>query len=326
MSLGLMLRSALILSVAAVVAACAPSSGTAPAASAPSATAPAEVGSASSAPASPAPAAAQQPDTARGGRLFDNWVAEKQLGDRFKPDSSKTPELDGTGGPFGNGTLKDGQGKPMPNPGHDYRLKNLFGWDLRGTAGIYGPKYQAKAYALPTNLLQDSRSPEQLREWLSRGDDRVPAYGDVLDERDWADLIAFVTAVKSGELPHPEAIFELSEGTAKNYKLRAGGDAAAGRAHIAQTCARCHGADGTRIKIDETESVGSLARTSGYEVWLKILNGHPGSSMGRQVREAGAGQQILDILAALCDRTAFPALGGSQDVPDGDPRCGAYLK
>jgi hypothetical protein len=35
---------------------------------------------------------------------------------------------------------------------------------------------------------------------------------------------------------------------------------------------------------------------------------------------------VLNVLAALCDRTAYPALEGATDVEDGDRRCGAYLK
>jgi len=85
------------------------------------------------APDSPVPAATAAEaskaggDDARGGRLFDNWRAEKKLENAFVPDSSKTPELDGRGGPNGNGTLNSGSGQPMANTGHDFRLKNLYG-------------------------------------------------------------------------------------------------------------------------------------------------------------------------------------------------------
>jgi hypothetical protein len=85
------------------------------------------------------------------------------------------------------------------------------------------------------------------------------------------------------------------------------------------------------VAIDETESVGTLSRTSGYEIWFKIQNGHPASTMERQVSEANGADNakaILDLLAALCDRKTFPPLAGqeSKDVPDGDLRCADYLK
>ena len=81
--------------------------------------------------------------------------------------------------------------------------------------------------------------------------------------------------------------------------------------------------------FDEIESVGTLSRSAGYEVWFKIAHGHPGSSMLRQVDGSSGAEQaarILDLLAALCDKQAFPALAASKDVPADDPRCGAYLR
>ena len=36
-------------------------------------------------------------------------------------------------------------------------------------------------------------------------------------------------------------------------------------------------------------------------------------------------QALLDLFAAGCDRKRYPK-GKSDDVPDADPRCGAYLK
>src|SRR5687768_10731157 len=77
----------------------------------------------------------QNEDAARlGGRLYDDLFRELKLD--FVADNPKTPEIDGKGGPFGNGTLPDADGKPMLNTGHDYRLKNLLGWDLHGASGI----------------------------------------------------------------------------------------------------------------------------------------------------------------------------------------------
>ena len=84
------------------------------------------------------------------------------------------------------------------------------------------------------------------------------------------------------------------------------------------------------MPIDETESVGTMARTSAYEIWFKIQNGQPGTKMERQVSEASGAENsraILAIVAALCDRTAFPPLSGqSKDVSEGDLRCGPYLR
>lgn len=268
------------------------------------------------------------PDDARGGRLYDDWRAEKGLRG-FVSDASKTRALDGNGGPNGNGTLDDGRGRPIPNSGHDYRLKNLFGWDLRGAEGIYGAAFQGKSYVLPHNLLTDTRTAEELEAWLAHGDESVPAFGQVLDEADLGDLVAYIVKTRDGALARPARIFALDERAPNRYVLVPGGDPVRGRARYAISCADCHGDDGRNMTIDQTQSLGSLSRSSAYEVWFKMLNGQPGTDMRRQILDSSGAEQeraILDVLAALCDRSLFPALPGAQDVRDGDPRCASYLK
>jgi cytochrome c553 len=276
--------------------------------------------------AAPPPPAA---DDARGGRLYDNWRSEKALEKTFTADSSKTPALDGVGGPNGNGTLNDAQGKPLANTGHDYRLKNLLGWDLRGAQGVYGADYQKKAFVLTGNLLTDTRSAEALRAWFEKGGEGLPAFGAVLDARDLDDLVAFVVKTRAKELVSPEAVFKLEKTAPKGFVLNSGGDATRGKAAFAARCAKCHGDDGRKMAIDEVESVGSIARSSGYEIWFKIAHGQPGTTMGRQLTETGGAAQaqtVLDLFAALCDRKAYPALATGKDVPNGDARCGSYLR
>lgn len=270
-------------------------------------------------------------DDARGARLFDNWRAEKNVGEAFRVDASDTPELDGQGGPHGNGTLSDEAGRPLANTGHDYRLKNLFGWDLRGSRGIYSPEHHNKPFALAHDLLNDPRSPAELRTWFEHGGSGLPAYGSVLDDTDLDQLVAFVVKTRDGELARPEQIFRLDAAAPKHYALNPGGDAERGQARYAKACAECHGQDGRELVIDTTESVGTLGRTAGYEVWFKIAHGHPGTDMLRGVSEPSGEAQasaILDILAALCDRGHFPpqAVANAADVETGDLRCGPYLR
>ena len=115
-----------------------------------------------------------------------------------------------------------------------------------------------------------------------------------------------------------------------SYVLKAGGNPVRGKEIYAVRCSACHGADGTRELFDDGEfSLGSHARQKAYEDWFKIANGQPGTAMESQVSGSGKErtQQILDLLAALCDRTAFPVgKAKGKDVPNNDPRCGAYLK
>lgn len=272
-------------------------------------------------------------DLARGGRLYDNFYTENSALD-FRPDDASTQGLaDGEGGPLGNGTLRDGTGAVLGNDlGHGYRLKNLFGWDMRGQDGVYGPEYQDKAYVMDINLIEDATSREAVARLIVDGAPGVPAYGDIMPEEDLADLVAFVMAVREHDLPQPSDIWELASEAPSGYVLARGADPVAGSAIIASSCAGCHGADGTGILFDDGEfSLGTLSRASAYEVWFKIIAGNPGTPMRSQVPvgepAAVQAQVVLDVLAALCDRSAFPRGGASEpDVQSGDPRCGAYLR
>lgn len=272
------------------------------------------------------------PDMGHGGRLFDKFYAEQGVKGSFKPDDAKTKgKADGSGGASNNGTLPSAAGAPMLNDtGHDYRLKNLFGWDLKGRDGIYGPGYMNKAYAVQKNLLLQKGAVPDFVALLKKGDAGVPSYASVLDDGAITAVAEFVVATRDRQLPHPDDIFDLKKGSPNNYVLKPGGDAARGKAAFAIKCSACHGDDGTRELFDEGEfSLGSHARQKAYEDWFKIANGQPGTPMGAQVTGSGKErtQAILDLLAALCDRAAFPVgKAKGKDVPDRDPRCGAYLK
>jgi hypothetical protein len=283
-----------------------------------------------SAPASAPASTAAAPDAERGGRLYDSWRTERRLSASFSYDLPGTPTPDGKGGPNGNGTLNDGRGRPMLNTGHDYRLLSWFGWDLRGKQGEAGPAYHASPFALERNLLEDTRSPAEIRDWLAHGDEQIPAYGEVLDARDLDDLTAFLVQSRDGSIARPEQVFALDARAPGNYTLLPGADVARGHELFSFVCSDCHGKDGRELNIDQGGTVGAYARARGYEAWFKIQNGIAGSPMKGQITEptgAAAAQNLLDLLAALCDRQLFPKhRSGGVDVPDGDPRCGAYLK
>jgi mono/diheme cytochrome c family protein len=253
----------------------------------------------------------------------------------FVPDNADTPELDGRGGPNGNGTLNDGNGELIPNTGHNYRLKNLLGWDMRGNAGIYGERYQNKAYILPTGPLSPEHADATAAEWirtLEKGNAVMPAYGTVFDRTDIAALVDYMLAVRDGLLPHPDDLYHLSTDAPKGFVLNAGGDTTRGHTFYMERCAACHGIDATKIIFDDGEqSLGMHARYYGYAIAMIAIAGEPGSEMGPQL-DAGqnAAQQtqtLLDLLAALCDRERYPRGAATDpDVPDNDLRCGAYLR
>jgi len=297
---------------------------------APPAAAPAAV-SAPAMPTAPTTSAAPTtPDRARGGRLYDSWRTERRLSSRYEYDRAGTVEPDGKGGPNGNGTLNDGLGRAMLNPGHDYRLKNFFGWDLRGKQGLSGPAYHAEPFVLERNLLEDPRSAEEIQAWLAHGDEQIPAYGQVLDERDLADLTAFLVQSRDAGIARPEQVYRIASDAPRNYSLQPGADLAHGHELFEFVCADCHGKDGRELPLDGGFSLGSFARARADEAWFKIQNGLAGSPMQGIGEPSGeqAARTVLDLLAALCDRERFPpaASNRANDVAEGDARCGAYLK
>lgn len=274
----------------------------------------------------PEPSAANEspttpPDSARGGRLFDRWW---RFDPTFTPDDGQTAAADGKGGPNADGTLNR-RGSPLLNTGHDYRLSRYFGWDLRGSAGIAGPAHQDRPHIVSVDLLADTRTVDDLAAWLSGGDDVLPAFGDVLTQQALADVALFIVETRERTLPHPDEIFSLSSTAPRNYVLNEGADIEAGHASIAAMCSGgfCHGVGGTAIAIDGSYSLGSYSRTKADEAWFKIVNGQPGTAMGRQTDDAG---EVLNMLAALCDRETYPPEQPGNDVADGDARCGAYLR
>jgi len=268
-----------------------------------------------------------------GGRLFDMWYDD--IDTVFVPDDPETDEVDGTGGPNGNGTLNDAYGDVVANNGHNYRFKNLLGWDMRGAAGIYGTDYQNKPYILsggPVSAQYADQTREQWIEHISNGFGRLPAYGEVLSNEQIAALVDYMLAVRDRRLPHPDDLYALSTSAPKGFILNSGGDAQNGHALYQEKCADCHGDDATEILFDDGEqTLGMHARYYGYAIAMITLAGEPGSEMGPQLAPGLSTteqtQALLDLLAAMCDRSRYPRGAASDpEVPDYDPRCGDYLQ
>lgn len=276
----------------------------------------------------------EQADPLRGGRIYDRFYGENTaLG--FTPDDAATAATDGAGGPSSDGTLPDGSGRAIDNRlGHGYRMKNFFGWDLRGSEGIYGPDYHDEDYVKSINLIDDPLTRQELASLFVDGDDGIPAWGELLPTQDLADLVSFVMAVRRRELPQPGDIWNLDPSAPEGYVLKPGARLEAGHSAIASSCgsASCHGTDGTQRLFDDGEySLGSYARQNAYEAWFKIVVGNVGTPMRSQLpanaTPAEKSQFVLDVLAALCDQSAYPLGEASEeDVPRTDPRCGSYMR
>lgn len=273
---------------------------------------------------------APEPATAYGGRLFDKWYQE--TGSDFLPDDPDTPEADGQGGPNGDGTLNDRNGNPVLNNGHNYRFKNLFGWDLLAGSGIYGAAYQGKEYVLAAGPGNDAEPAPVWMKRIEEGWNDLPAFGSVLTRAQIAALVDFMLAMRDGSVPGPTDLWELSADSPKGFVMKTGGIAERGHIFYRENCAGCHGVDAAEILFDDgTQTLGQHARYYGYAVAIITMNGEPGSQMGPQLPtgqdKAQQVQALLDLIAALCDRERYGTGDATDpDVPDGDIRCGDYLR
>ena len=264
---------------------------------------------------------------AQGGRLFDKWWADVP---DFVPAQKGRR---GRGGPFDDGTLPDSTGERVLNDaGHDYRLVRFFGWDLQGARGVDGPGRRNIPTVRTESLLDPKHHPEGLRALIFDGAPGFPAFGSVIDDEGIDSIVAFIMAVRQGPLPDPRKVYANVPVASAPYILRPGGDPERGHRTIANRCAQCHGEDGTALLLDDGAlSLGTFGRTEAFEGWLKVAVGHPGSVMKSQLPGEldgpGHTTYVLDVFAALCDRSRYPRGPATDpDVPDDDPRCDRYLR
>ena len=178
----------------------------------------------------------------RGGRLYDNWIAEI----RVEPPGERHPAY-----PPGAGIgISDAA---------TWRCKECHGWDYQGKDGAYGAGRHATGIVGIRGAA--NRTVDNVVSILT---DRTHGYGERLATVDLRDLSRFV---RSGQIDMNALIDQ------KTGKVKAGALAA----HFDSICANCHGTDGKAIAA--ISPLGELARINPWEALHKILNGHPGEAM-----------------------------------------------
>ena len=200
-----------------------------------------------------------------------------------------------------------------------YRCKQCHGWDQLGNAGAYisrAPKttrpnvssVDLKEHAAehtPQELFDDimrSSGRRNLDADLASYDpatnsttgDQMPNFSEFMTEEviDTDELYEFTT---SGTYP-------TGSWTPSNIGLD--GDAANGNAiYAAESCAACHGADGTQIMVDGSFSVGSFFRQKSNEAQHKVKFGQLGTLMNPLITDV---DDIRDLYKAMADETTYP--------------------
>ena len=217
------------------------------------------------------PSGAAAASLVRGGRLYDNW--RRESGFYFTaPESTvfafnrRHPAY-----PVDKASAKD--------PETNWRCKECHGWDYKGVNGAYGTGKHFTGIKGIQGMI--GKSPDSIVTILK---DANHLYGNILEYRDLRDLANFVSR---GQLDMDRYIDPATR------KVK--GDPGASKAYFTTICATCHGLQGG--KIITTMPLGRLARTNPWEVFHKMINGHPDEGMPA-LRVLGV-DKLAEILAYL---------------------------
>jgi len=180
----------------------------------------------------------------RGGRLYDNWHLESR---------ERVPDRPHTAYPAGKPYASD--------PESNCRCKECHGWDYKGASGAYA----SGRHYTGIKGIRDMAGvpPDRIVDILK---DANHQYGDFLEYRDLQDLANFVSR---GQIDMDLYIDRAT--------LKAKGDPAKGKAYFTTFCATCHGPEG--VDIITSIPLGRLARRNPWEVFHKMISGHPDEVM-----------------------------------------------
>ncbi|MBI5057322.1 MAG: cytochrome c [Nitrospirae bacterium] len=184
---------------------------------------------------------------ARGGMLYDNWMAE--LGGKIDKTHPSYPA---------NG----------PQKGPDtWRCKECHGWDYKGKVGDYS---KGSHYTGITGIRSYANmDPVEIVKILKND---THAFDNKLSENDYDALALFVS------LGQIDVDLFINRETKKSF-----GDVASGSRIYLATCIKCHGVDGKEINMSTDKNtvryIGTVANKNPYETLHKIRWGHPGTPM-----------------------------------------------
>jgi len=227
-----------------------------------------------------APAATEPPtpappplegDITRGGRLYDKW----------------TEEL-GMDVPEGNHPLWATQTTNTRTGSDTWRCKECHGWDYKGVDGAYGSGSHKTGFVGVMGVSgKDANEILGILKGSANPDHDFSAY---MDDQALTDLALFL----SGELRDDSALINSD-------KSLAGGDAAAGKAFVEETCLLCHGPQGLGLNFgnsSEPEYQGTIATDNPWEFMHKIRFGQAGfADMPSLVDDGVSDEELANVLA-----------------------------
>ncbi len=225
-------------------------------------------------------------DAVQGGLLYDKWW-----------------KVVGLDEPSGDNPIWARQTTNERSGGDTWRCKECHGWDYQGADGAYGSGSHFTGFP---GILGTSKSVVEVMDLLSGKVDPEHDFSVMGDEA-LADLAVFVT----------EGLEDYGP-LIGDDKAIIGGDVSAGGTLYAQTCASCHGADGTQLNFgddEEPEYVGTIALGNPWEFFHKVRFGQPGSEMPSAIVNGWSLQDVGDVIAF--SQTLPTAAGPSPDAVEG---------
>ncbi len=237
----------------------------------------------------------------RGGRLYDNWAAEK-----------------GTTPPVVDHAIWDTRDQPTINTrsGADtWRCKECHGWDYKGADGVYGDTGNSHYTGFP-GLMTVANPALELFCAIRSGTGINPdhEFSGVLSDENILDLVKFLTISDDTGLLETNTYINPTSGDSL-------GNSVAGQALFdgsnGCSASNCHGTDGTI----QHETLGGLSTENPWEVMHKIRFGHPGAIMPSYSDQGVPYFSLTEIRDVIAYTQTLPVTPpGGTTIPPGDER------
>ncbi len=180
-------------------------------------------------------------DPARGGRLYDNWW-----------------EAAGVDAPTEDHPLWATQSTNQRSGRDTWRCKECHGWDYKGASGAYSEGSHYTGFIGVIHL--SGADPYYILDALKGGANPDHDFSTLLDEQSLIDLALHITK----EIWNMDLLIN-SDGSST-------GNVGDGEGKYVNSCADCHGADGTSINFGDEDNPKYLAHLAIDDPWMFIHN------------------------------------------------------
>ncbi|MBI4313070.1 MAG: c-type cytochrome [Chloroflexi bacterium] len=220
---------------------------------------------------------------AKGGRLYDDWMAEI-----------------GAPAPAGNQPLWALQTTNARTGAITYRCKECHGWDYKGAGGAYGAGSHSTGFPGIYKAVE-TLTREQLVDILKGGADYRHDFSNSMTD---AQINELVTFLKDGVINQALYIDYATK------KPKGAMDLSNGQQRFGRTCSNCHGDDGKKVNFGTDaapEYVGTIASGNPWEFTHKALNGQPGPDGADMPAVSTRGWTMKDVMDVLAYAQTLPA-------------------